>query len=127
MTQKVTDQEFRRPETSYNLSPNLPKSYAKRRRLHLDALALAAVHYRQNAAARFGFNDYDFVRIGRSTPDSAHLWDRFNRVENVHRKKARMRYLVNSIIAPSVPRQRTSDTERLAKSDAKFDPTNGLH
>jgi hypothetical protein len=59
--------------------------------------------------------------------DSAHLWDRFNRVENVHRKKARARYLANSIIAPSVPRQRTSDTERLAKSDAKFDPTNGLH
>ena len=42
-------------------------------------------------------------------------------------KKARARYLANSIIAPSVPRQRTSDTERLAKSDAKFDPTNGLH
>jgi hypothetical protein len=75
----------------------------------------------------FGLNDYDFDRIGRSTMDSAHLWDRFNRVENVHRKKARARYLANSIIAPSVPRQRTSDTERLAKSDAKFDPTNGLH
>ena len=35
--------------------------------------------------------------------------------------------MANSIIAPSVPRQRTSDTERFAKSDAKFDPTNGLH
>jgi len=104
----------------------LPKSYAKRRRLHLDALALAAVNYRQNAAAGFGFNDYDFVRIGRSTPDSAHLWDRLI-VLRTFTGKARARYLANSIIAPSVPRQRTSDTERLAKSDAKFDPTNGLH
>jgi len=95
----------------------LPKSYAKRRRLHLDALALAAVNYRQNAAARFGFNDYDFVRIGRSTPDSAHLWHRFNRVENLDGKKSASALLgeldhrpVNS--APTHQRHRTPRKKR---------------
>ena len=105
----------------------MPKSYAKRRRLHLDALALAAVDYPQNAAFRFGFNDYDFDRIGRSTPDSAHLWHRFNRVENLTEKKRERVTWRSLLIASSLPLQRRHDMGRLIKGDAKFVFTNVLH